>query len=777
MPPLSMRESARRARKTVFAISAIWLQICDERNGHYFKESIMKQHFGKPFMFAAIWAFLPTLQEAHAQQPRKTTTRLEEKKDVWEIDSLLNPIPLNRSMFTDNILKQVQFADRRDGSLDNVIETEDTTISRIYTNAMLKDVPHLMIVIENLDVSHQDKIFYHKALAGLAKRLNNKPLNPDNALYIKKSVANFEGLLRARLAGSLDKYVKDNDNIYTFDNLDLYNDRADLKAYIYGSMARSMPEMMIKRLPEFVKEPYADVVISAAARVLPGTIMTYATSTSALGSAVRRNTDPLVKAIVKIADGSKSPFKALPFLEEIERGDKSLAEIDAVMEDPNAYYKALVALKTKGPSITEAALDQELAHRGLQFVRVVNELHDSPAPVRFKSLMDFNAEELYFMILASQEEIYTSSFVWMYQRMMEKTKPLTGQDLLDKVRKSHFRTFIRMCAGYNTLSNFLNTMDEGNRASLMKEFVANLEQGDPDNLEDAVNVADAFGSITDEKLIAFLKNEIIKNYEKKTNTKGVIVYGLLSTIFNSTDNAQRLNSDIGDLIPPITSVPIASLKNENGQIIQQIFFYGDKDGMGAYANYLRNFNGNKKWKVEQNEYWATITSTGNPKVVIYANKPLPEEEGLDEEAQKKLAAYMRDNDISPTIIIHRGHSYFLPTTLEYLTPGTKIVMLGSCGGYHNLSKVLDVAQDAHIISSKQVGALSVNMPIINAIDENLLLGKDIDWIEMWAGLSKYFSARGSGEKELFSDYIPPNKNLGAIFIKAYRKQSLLLNQY
>jgi hypothetical protein len=46
-------------------------------------------------------------------------------------------------------------------------------------------------------------------------------------------------------------------------------------------------------------------------------------------------------------------------------------------------------------------------------------------------------------------------------------------------------------------------------------------------------------------------------------------------------------------------------------------------------------------------------------------------------------------------------------------------------------------------------------------------GHNIDWISMWRELSKKFT---TGEaKERFDDYIPPYKNLGAIFIKAYRK--------
>jgi hypothetical protein len=85
-----------------------------------------------------------------------------------------------------------------------------------------------------------------------------------------------------------------------------------------------------------------------------------------------------------------------------------------------------------------------------------------------------------------------------------------------------------------------------------------------------------------------------------------------------------------------------------------------------------------------------------------------------------------------------------------------------------MSVVLEKSPEAHIISSKQVGTRFVNEPIIRALDETIRAGKNVDWVEMWAGLGKRF-AGDPRNKELFSDYVPPHKNLGAIFIKAYRQ--------
>jgi hypothetical protein len=731
------------------------------------------------FLLVASLSLVLSVDASAQRKKKKKKKDKTEKLEPWQIDTLITPIPINRQMFTGNVEKQVKKADMKDGSADGVIDLEDTAVSRIVTQALLKDVPHIITHIENFpNTPSQTKIQYHRALDNMMKRLNAKTLTPDNANYIRKSVTNFEELWLAREQNRVMDYVKQNDNIYTLDNSELLDGFPEAKAYVFESVGKAKPEVMIKRLPEFARESYADPVIAAAAKIVPGTILTYATSTSYLSAAVRRNKDPLVQTIVRIGTESRTPLKALPFLTDIHNKKRTIREVDAITANPKAYYKALVELKISGSNISEKSVDKELNLRGLELVREVNRLHDSPAPVRFKSLMDFGAEDLYFMMIGSQDEIYTSSFTWMFDRMLEKMKPLTGDQLLEKVHKSHFRTFIRMAAGYNTLSPFLATMEEDKKTALMKDFVANLERGADDDLEDAVDVADAFGSITDPKLISFLKDEIKSNYERtyksnnKESEKGVIVYGLLSTIFNSADNSEALSGELS-VIPPITYVPYESLKNAKGEVVVQAFFYGDEDGKSSFASFKGNFPATK-WKSTSNKDWITFTSNGEHPITVYANLPLAEPK--DEEAQRALQKYLSEKEIVPTMVIHRGHSYHLGGSLENLSPEVKIVMLGSCGGYHNLAQVLDKSPDANIISSKQVGSKSINEPIIRSMFEQILEGKDVNWIDTWAGLDTYFAKRGAQEQDLFSDYVPPNKNLGAIFIKAYRKMSMKNNE-
>jgi len=288
-----------------------------------------------------------------------------------------------------------------------------------------------------------------------------------------------------------------------------------------------------------------------------------------------------------------------------------------------------------------------------------------------------------------------------------------------------------------------------------------------------VDVANSFGSIRDPKLLQFLREEVKKNYvfvSRKNDRRGKVIYELLSSLFETESGQQSDSTKASDMaaklsLPPINYVNFSGLVNDSGRIYQQVFFYGDKDGQESYASFMTSFGGGD-WSVSRGKYWTTITSQKGKPITIFANLPLDEPE--DKTAIEKLSEFLDEKDIHPTVFIHRGHSYHVNTTMDNLQSSAKIVVLGSCGGYHNLAKVLEKSPDAHIISSKQVGTRFVNEPIIRTLEDVIRSGKNVDWVNMWAVLGKRF-AGDARNKELFSDYVPPHKNLGAIFIKAYKQ--------
>jgi hypothetical protein len=210
-------------------------------------------------------------------------------------------------------------------------------------------------------------------------------------------------------------------------------------------------------------------------------------------------------------------------------------------------------------------------------------------------------------------------------------------------------------------------------------------------------------------------------------------------------------------------MPNQLLRDTSKRIVIQQFFYGDKDGRTFFDAFVAQFR-NANWRIIRKPQWVEVQSVRGAPVTIYSNLPLDEKQELDTKSQDELIAYMEENDIEPTVVIHRGHSYYLNSTISKLPSTGKVILVGSCGGYQMLNKVLEICPGAHIISSKQVGAGMINQGMINLIADQLRQGKDLNWPSIWRTLSGQF--HGSAE-EKFDDYVPPYKNLGAIFITAY----------
>jgi hypothetical protein len=474
-----------------------------------------------------------------------------------------------------------------------------------------------------------------------------------------------------------------------------------------------------------------------------------------------------------------------PFLDNIVNGKISFAEIDSVKNNDFAYYRLLVKTRldyieqqmtTKQPVWAMDAILDKMSHKAKEyFVREINALHvQENLNIRFKRLEGLTPQELYYLSVLCEDEIYTSSYVsGVYPRIFERMANPRADSLLISVHGDYFRKFIKMAAGYNTLNDFLGRMDKENANTLMKAFVIGLEK--TKGLEDAVDVADSYSSIVDKnpELASFVLRETDWNLKKNladNNKRGVVIYRILKSLFESTDTTKKVDLSATLGIPPVYNVSYSSLVDDSGRVVQQVFFYGDedKDGQHSFVNFMGMFRGRPEWKISENAQWVSITSTKGKPVWIFANKPLLGPDDPDAKAQEKLHQYLEAKNLQPTVVIHRGHSYHLKYTLEQLAPTAKIVVLGSCGGYNNLNDVLTICQDAHIISSKQVGTKTVNEPILQAINANLNAGKNIDWINIWKELTTRFQ-HDAAAREKFDDYIPPYKNLGAIFIKAYKR--------
>jgi len=534
------------------------------------------------------------------------------------------------------------------------------------------------------------------------------------------------------------------------------------------------PDQTFPVLRENPDMPYADNLIKSVAQRNPQQLYDYAQANNKLGARIRSiNDDVFISSVVRMAK-SRSGQQYFPFLDNIVKGKMTFDEIDSVMEDSVLYYRLLVKTQM---NYTERMLNKDtaFAYKELMakiekkakdvFVTTINGLHEQPDNIRFQCIQSLTAEELYYLAVSTDGLIYTSSYTkGVYPLMMKKIngKP---DSLLLSIHFDHYRKFISQAAAYNTLGDFLSSFSNQTDADdLMRAFVSRLERAD--GLEDGVDVADSYASIVEtlKPRAAEMLRNVQLNYDRnlaENNAKGIAIYNILNKLFLSADASSKIDisKDLG--IPPVYHVPFSSLASDSGQVIIQTFFYGDKDGKTDFGIFQAMFH-NANWKIDKsNPQWIVVKSVKGKPVSIYANVPFDEETGDDDKAQKALGLYFVEKNITPTITINRGHSYHAETTIEYMSPFSRIVFMGSCGGFHLIDAILKKSPDAHIIASKQIGKRDINKPFILLLTDKLRSGNNIDWLPFW----KEFKAKAG--KDGFEDYIPPYKNLGAIFIKAY----------
>lgn len=667
------------------------------------------------------------------------------------------------------IARKQNEADVTDGVYDRLIDRDaNMDKTALISNSIFAKTDKTIAYIEN---NETDDMLKRKYLGRIIDNLKqfNSDINDgyvDEQYYANLFEHTYQ-IIRGFHNKNLERYVGSHIDKAMYTLAPFIESDNEASVVLMEKMAEEYPELLIKKIRTINNVKAADAVVAKAAPKNPKIILNYATSTAIERTIVRRSTDPYVQAIIKIADSAKIPLKAIFFIEELNKGKITLDEVNKITEDENEYFKKMIALRQEYfTTDLRKIYDRELTHEAARYVSIMNELHDQSDATRFRIIDKNTATEIYYIIVYGSDDLYTSSFLGCFNRMMSRMKPKTGTEFLNSLGKDKFRTFLRLSANYNTLTNFLGTMNDSSKNELMRDFVTGLDKTLEGDLEGATDVANSFASIKDSSLMKNITEQIATNRgeaEIEKNDKAFKIYDILYSMFTLSNDSLSAKFDI----PPITMMPFNQLADDSGVVVQQVFFFGDKDGQGVFRSFTGGF-GAPNWKVKREAKWVKISSIKGKRIDIYCNIPFDEPE--DEMAQNALQAYLDSSNIHPTIIIHRGHSYHLPLTLEHINSYHKVVILGACGAYQNIATVLSQSEDAQIVSTKQIGAGKINGPIIRAFNDRLLAGNDIDWVQMWGQLSKQFS---SGEtKQLFDDYVPPYKNLGAIFLKAYRKMSM-----
>ena len=685
---------------------------------------------------------------------------------------------------------------KADGQADSLFTpTSDAALNNAIGFSLLSEVNRIRFQIEtDATLDHRLKVNYLyglQSVLGYFRENFRKPRSVGvNPAYLPLIIANYETCFRADLRGeSIAPYVvalpyDAGSNLLAARIFESNSGYKAAKENLLLKYCTLFPDKTFVSLQKNPEVSFADSMLKVVARMYPRQLYDYAAAADRLGQRIRTiKGDPFVQLVAQMA-GSRSGQQYFPFVDNILKGRISMEQIDQVKDDTLAYYQLLVATQMdyvaralEGDTALEyRALSRRLEDKARSnFVTVINGLHNEKDPaVRFRVIQPLTAAELYYLAVSSDGTIYTSSFVrGVYPLMMSKIAE-RGDSLLMQVRFDKYRKFIKMAAAFNTLDQFLASFasprpgKEDPANILMKAFVKNLER--TEGLEDGADVADSYASIAEtlQPVARRMLQNIEQNYRDalaQQNRKGVIIYRILQNLFWSADSTRKvdLTTELG--IPPVYQVPFQDLANDSGRVVAQLFIYGDKDGIGVFPGLVNMFS-NQNWKIDQSsKYWVAVHSARGKKVSLYMNRPLPEESNEDAKAQEELNAFLAQQGLVPRVTINRGHSYNAPYTIAQMSPASKIVFMGSCGGYNMIHDILDKAPDAHIIGTKQIADAPVNNPFLRLLMEKLRTGADIEWIGFWQELDKMVTDK------IFEDYVPPHKNLGALFIKAYTRAS------
>lgn len=474
---------------------------------------------------------------------------------------------------------------------------------------------------------------------------------------------------------------------------------------------------------------------------------------------------------------NKLASELMPFIVSLSENKIMQDTILSIRTDVTAYFQLLVnTLKDELVEHDEqgfpfhAALRNGIKQKSLSFyVNSINDLHSSPDNIRFASVKNLRPEDLYYLITSCEDELYTSSYLGLYRRLMEQLKDHPADSIFEVVHFDNFRIFMRMAANYNTLADFLGRLPQATAADLLRRFISGIEKDIDTGVEKAMDVADAFAGLsnvagTSEQIDVELKS----NLERCRSNQlffGTRLYDILIQVFDlvkNDDPGNKLWQELGNY----ELLDRRSIQNQNGETVEMVLFYGDEDGEASFNNFLSFFKNSNTWKVTKNNLWATIRSTSEQPIVIYANLPLDTKQELDVQAQDSMSAYMEQQSVKPVILIHRGHSYHLGKTLAKMQPSVKLALLGSCGGYNSILSVANINPDAQIIVTKKTGSKLVNDPMIDEINQTLLGGKDLVWSAVWVDLQKRFS-KDEFTLNLFNEYLPPVKNLSLFVLKLF----------
>lgn len=541
------------------------------------------------------------------------------------------------------------------------------------------------------------------------------------------------------------------------------------------SFARQRPEagrelliLAAKRYPGLALRedlPYGTEVFEAAVKAAPDEAVGVAAGNSPTGQRVlellRTSKSAQLQILSRIAaDGDLSLTvrqRTAVFSAEIAAGRMTMSQaIQSAAE--SRYFGALANLRLSAAPSEIPALDRVLATYSEILFRTMGE-ESAQAP----ALAQLSARDVYLVLTYGRTETDDVLFGAIFDRLLiPKIRSTPLQKLLEQAHDLNLRHFMTAAIAHHRLDAFLS---KAGGPTEQAEVLARCFRG-LESLDEMISAAEIVDAIQDPSRLRRLKEVVLQEYGRAGQNQAL--YGLLAASM-----ARKLEDPV---LQPVASRYAAYLRepryldaealfDERGICVEQYIFYDDDDANESYESFQQTYAHDPKWRWEDRGWYVHVAGagTGGRQMEIFANVPHSVFAPGTDDRRHALAKLLLEQGRTPAIVVHRGHTWYVPESLEYLTSAARLVFLGSCRGMENSYSVIALANRAQLLATRGIGTTSINDALLRAINDELLSGgKTLDWERFWRSEEAKL-----GGNPMFRDYIPPSRNAAAIMLAAY----------
>ncbi|WP_376965987.1 hypothetical protein ABNQ39_31480 [Azospirillum sp. A26] len=452
----------------------------------------------------------------------------------------------------------------------------------------------------------------------------------------------------------------------------------------------------------------------------------------------------------------------------------------------------LRALEIQAAKALAASLARDPAGMAPKIGALLDDMVDDPPADRFRITMAMSSEDLLGLIARIGPQLYTSSLDGLVNILRIQVK-LEKRSFLALAREERTRPlwaefFVATVGGGRAASLF--GTNPAIARELMRESLRALlpVDGKPPAIDTAVVIgalADAM-DLDSPPIRAALEDELAARYRAAgeppakaglqdasirsgtSDTPARSMIGLAGSL-----HAARLSGRAAtpafeaERFPqnhPLAALPVLSGERlfRNGINVQRMTFYDDPDGRASFRGFLRQHRA-QGWALHAQSGFAVAISPERHgrRIIIVADIP-----GAGDAGRAAAWDWMAREGLTPSIVIHRGHSYHEDATMTEIAPGTALVFWGSCGGHTRLRSTLERAPDALVLATQNIGVSTVNEALLGIMEERLLADGAIDWNAVWK------EARARIRDRRFASYKRPDQDSANLAFRAWQVRHL-----